>query len=95
MPFRACREDGRMLVNAKRAKGISAAAATTTGTLDGSTSACGRGGIDGVYALVHPNIPELDFATATAAYELALATTLKVNVCYPLTVLFPDFNHCH
>ena len=105
MPFRARREDGRVFVYTERAQRIPAEAsdgtATTAVSISGSLGISGvgrgRGGgsVDGMYALVHANVPELDFAATASAYEFALAATLEVDICDPLAVLFPDFNHCH
>lgn len=53
------------------------------------------GSIDSVHALVHPDVPELNFTAATATYELALAATLQMYVRYPLTMFFPNLDHCH
>lgn len=44
-------------------------------------------------ALVHADIPQFDFATATATYKLTLTTTLQVHICDPLLVLLPNFDH--
>ena len=110
VPFGACCEDGSVFVYAERAQRISAhgahgttAAAAHTAAVAGSlaristVAECGGGGggVDGVYALVHTHVPELDFTAAASAYELALAAALKVDVCDPLTMLFPDLDHCH
>jgi hypothetical protein len=48
---------------------------------------------DRLHTLVHANVPKLDLATAAAAHEFALTTSLQVHVGDPLLVLFPDFDH--
>jgi hypothetical protein len=52
-----------------------------------------RCGHDRLHALVHANVPKFDLATAAAAHEFALTTSLQVHVGDPLLVLFPDLDH--
>lgn len=52
-----------------------------------------RRSLDGLYALVHADIPQLDLTISATAYELTLAAALQVHVGNPLLMLFPDFDH--
>jgi hypothetical protein len=58
---------------------------------EGSKVILGR--LDRLYTSIHAKVPELDLATATAAYELALSASLEVDIVYPLFMLLPHFDH--
>lgn len=44
--------------------------------------------------VIEPEVPEADFAVATARDEFAEAAALHVHVGDPLFVVAPDFDHC-
>jgi hypothetical protein len=48
---------------------------------------------DRLHTLIHTDVPQFDLATATAAHEFALTTSLQMHVGDPLLVLFPDLDH--
>ena len=48
---------------------------------------------DGADRIVHADIPEMYLAVSTAADEFSDAPSLHVDVCNPLLVLFPHFDH--
>jgi hypothetical protein len=49
--------------------------------------------LDGLDALVHSNVPQLDLTAAAAAHQLALSAALQMGVGNPLFVFLPHLNH--
>lgn len=44
--------------------------------------------------LIHPDIPQLNFAIPTPGDQLTLPTALQVHIGDPLSVLLPALHHC-
>lgn len=49
--------------------------------------------LDCLDALIHTDVPEFYFAVTTTGDELALTSTLQMDVRDPLLVLLPDLDH--